>query len=303
MAKVQVFLLTHNRPNFVQKAVESVLAQNYDDFEFILSDNSTNDDTRELFKDFHHPKFKYIKRKSVGSFEHVWGHIFKEVRSPYFMMFHDDDELCPDYLKEVMAFGEGNPDVAAVGVNAYMIMGDRYTQETCLKNPDKVRFFSEKKDFISKYLTPGLTAPYPGYIYNSKVLNCTQLARSYGGKYSDMVFIAESMNLGKVAWLGKPLMRYRFHANQDSASPNIRDRLSMLRYIYKETSIKRRSPEAMSFRCGVWCDWLKYSYKKTLKRHQKRYFKILRIMLPYLLKNKFKQIGKILSFKRVKNGI
>ena len=59
--KVQVYILTYNRPQFILGAVESALQQERDNYEVIVSDNSTNDDTQKIFLRFRNPILKYIK--------------------------------------------------------------------------------------------------------------------------------------------------------------------------------------------------------------------------------------------------
>ena len=60
MDKIQVFILTHNRPTKIQFSIDSVLKQTYKNIELIISDNSTNEDTEKLLAKNYFNKFKYI---------------------------------------------------------------------------------------------------------------------------------------------------------------------------------------------------------------------------------------------------
>jgi hypothetical protein len=64
----------------------------------IISDNSTNDETKAIFEKKYYNKARYIHRIPTSS-DH-FNLILKEVDSEYFMMFHDDDVLLADMLQE-----------------------------------------------------------------------------------------------------------------------------------------------------------------------------------------------------------
>ena len=51
MHKIQIFIATFNRPTLVIKAINSALNQDFDSFELIISDNSTDDETESLILD------------------------------------------------------------------------------------------------------------------------------------------------------------------------------------------------------------------------------------------------------------
>ena len=46
---IQVYIPTHNRADFLKECVDSVLKQEYDSFQIIISDNSTNNETEKGF--------------------------------------------------------------------------------------------------------------------------------------------------------------------------------------------------------------------------------------------------------------
>jgi glycosyltransferase involved in cell wall biosynthesis len=69
MPSVQIFIATYNRPLLLEAAINSTLNQDFDSFEVIISDNSTNDETEKLISRFRDNRLKYIKRRpSLSSF-------------------------------------------------------------------------------------------------------------------------------------------------------------------------------------------------------------------------------------------
>jgi glycosyltransferase involved in cell wall biosynthesis len=298
--KIQVFLLTYNRPEYVKDAISSILNQDYDDFELIVSDNSTDSKTEELLKDIKHPKFKYLKRTpSLPSIEHFFKCIH-EVTSEYFVLFHDDDMMMTDYLSKVITALENNPSIAAAGTNCYFIYGNKQSKDVSFPEKNsKEELFDDIDKFVSNYLLFKPLAAYPSYMYRASFIKGIFLNINHGGKHSDVTFLMDILKRGKILWLMEPLIKYRIHSGQDSQKNEIHDRLSLLRYIYIQTSITRHSPEAMNYRRVAWCNWLKYSFQKNLKKHPKRYVKVFKYMLPYLIRNKWNQISKFFNLNKI----
>jgi glycosyltransferase involved in cell wall biosynthesis len=62
---VSVIIPTYNRLSFLQKAVDSVLAQTYSNFELIIVDDGSEDNTPDLFADYD-PAIVYLRQENKG---------------------------------------------------------------------------------------------------------------------------------------------------------------------------------------------------------------------------------------------
>jgi glycosyltransferase involved in cell wall biosynthesis len=56
-----VVIPTFNRGDLLPYAVQSVLKQTFEDFEIIVSDNCSSDDTPKVSKQFEDPRFRYLR--------------------------------------------------------------------------------------------------------------------------------------------------------------------------------------------------------------------------------------------------
>lgn len=284
---IQVFVQTHNRPRYVAQAVCSILAQDYPNFEVMVSDSSTNGETEEVFQGLKHRDLGYIRRDpAVTRIEHGDA-IRSEATAPYVCFFHDDDVMLPGYLSQTMAAFRGNVDLIAVGTNALLmsqdsVLGSRFI---CDIQSD-TNVWHSAEDLVKRYLTRKPVAPFPSYIYNMKGLGELRVQHTYGGKYSDVQFLVEILKRGKIAWLTNPLIGYRVHHGQDSVTPNLPARLSLLRYIYANTEISRRSREAMQYRQEAWREWLNMPGGELVFHHGPRRRRIERILACFLLRRR-----------------
>jgi glycosyltransferase involved in cell wall biosynthesis len=102
MSKVPLFSIvipTYNRSDLVQGAVRSVLGQTLNDFEVVVSDNCSQDDTRAVIEGFHDPRVRYVRTPSHGVIADSWEFARTQARGTLVMMLSDDDALVHNALE------------------------------------------------------------------------------------------------------------------------------------------------------------------------------------------------------------
>lgn len=102
--KVSVIMLTYNREAMVSDMIESVLRQSMDDFEFIIVDNGSSDNSGKI-ADFYATKdsrihVKHIRRSSIGAGRNVG---LDYSNGDYVAFVDDDDTLEPNYLETLLS--------------------------------------------------------------------------------------------------------------------------------------------------------------------------------------------------------
>lgn len=104
---VSVIIPTCNRSNLVERAIRSILAQTYADFELIIVDDASADDTRNAVVRFDDIRIQYIRhdRNRGGPAARNTG--IRRARGKYIALLDDDDEWHTTKLeKQVNAFKE-----------------------------------------------------------------------------------------------------------------------------------------------------------------------------------------------------
>jgi glycosyltransferase involved in cell wall biosynthesis len=93
-----IVIPTYNRSELVQGAVRSTLSQTFGDFEVVVSDNCSEDDTRTVIERFEDPRVRYARTPSHGTIGDSWEFARSQARGTLVMMLSDDDALVPATL-------------------------------------------------------------------------------------------------------------------------------------------------------------------------------------------------------------
>jgi glycosyltransferase involved in cell wall biosynthesis len=229
------------------RAVESALQQDYDAFEVIVSDNSTNDDTQKLFTNFSYPKLKYIRRIPSTTSNGHFNLVLSNVTSDYFILFHDDDEMYPDMVKTLHNTMTNNPSVVAAGADADRFKdGKKYKR--FMKPYKGDILLTSRAQVAEKYLKGNGMAPFPSYMYKNIVAQKLRFDLAHGGKYCDAAFLMDTATIGNIMLIAKPLMKYYYHTSQDSQQLSFYDKMSFIRFIHETTCFKKNHGLLRQFR-------------------------------------------------------
>jgi predicted O-linked N-acetylglucosamine transferase (SPINDLY family)/glycosyltransferase involved in cell wall biosynthesis len=112
---VSVLIPTHNRPDYGELALRSVLAQTYPNLEIVISDNSDDELTRERFAPYiaQHPYIHYLRAPGLD----VMGNFFNcyhAARGEFINFLMDDDLFHPNKIERMMSQMIAQPDVGVV---------------------------------------------------------------------------------------------------------------------------------------------------------------------------------------------
>lgn len=108
---VTVIVPTIGRPKYIKSAVNSVLMQDYEEIEVLISDNYPEISTRTVLGMMHDPRIRFIERdRRYESSEHM-NMCINEARGEYVMILSDDDLICPSYVSSMVGLFSENTDV------------------------------------------------------------------------------------------------------------------------------------------------------------------------------------------------
>jgi glycosyltransferase involved in cell wall biosynthesis len=114
MPTVSVIIPTYNRAALLKRAVESVLNQSYQDFEIIIVDDASTDDTREIVRLFEDRRITYLRQEKNGGEAAARNTGIGRATGKYIASHDSDDEWMPEKLAKQMRVFEGTSETLGV---------------------------------------------------------------------------------------------------------------------------------------------------------------------------------------------
>lgn len=126
--KVSVLIPTYNYGHFLDEAIQSVLAQTFDDFELIIMDNCSTDNTEAIVQPYlTDPRVNYHKNEKNLGLVGNWNKCLDHAQGQYIKFLCADDKFHPHLLEKFVAVMEAHPNVVLVtSFNTYF--GDRHRE-------------------------------------------------------------------------------------------------------------------------------------------------------------------------------
>ena len=140
MPKVSVIIPTYNRVELLRFAIESVLEQTFTNFEIIVSDDKSTDNTRDVVGDFSDERIKYILNEGKKGPSGARNTAILASAGEYIAFLDDDDKWLPEKLqKQVDMLDDSRLNIC--GVYTKSLKKDILTGKIISPNPetDKVR--------------------------------------------------------------------------------------------------------------------------------------------------------------------
>jgi glycosyltransferase involved in cell wall biosynthesis len=138
MPTVSILTPVYNGERYLEACIESVLAQTYDDFEYVILDNCSTDRTPEIISRYTTDKRVRVFRNDhlvpvMANYNRVGSLASADAR--YLKYVAADDLLFPDCVKSMVDVAEAHPDVGLVA--SYKIHG-RHVVSDAPPYPDEV---------------------------------------------------------------------------------------------------------------------------------------------------------------------
>lgn len=120
--KISVIMSTYNRAKLLPRSIESILNQTYGDFEFIIINDGSTDDTGEILKEYARKddRVKIITNPMNRGLIYSLDKGLNAARGQYIARMDDDDISLPDRFKRQIHYMENHPKITVLGTRAYV---------------------------------------------------------------------------------------------------------------------------------------------------------------------------------------
>jgi glycosyltransferase involved in cell wall biosynthesis len=215
---ISVIIATYNRARFLPETVESILRQRFHEYELIIVDDGSSDDTRQIVEAYG-PRVRYFYQDNRGpsaarnlGVRHAQG---------AWISIQDSDDLCaPNHLETLYGYAEKHPDCGMVFANGAYLGGPEHNRNTIVPAAKSRRLAEHGvglKDLFDKSIVRLQAALISKACYDALAGHDERLRISMDLDLSFRVF-----NRYPVAYLDEVVFYYRKHEDNSSGNQELR---------------------------------------------------------------------------------
>jgi len=220
MPTVSVIVPNYNHARFLRQRVDTILAQTYQDFELILLDDCSSDDSRAILTEYAaDPRVRLaFNDANSGSPFKQWNKGVRLARGKYIWIAESDDYAAPQFLERLVPLLEADPaigfaycrswrftEAGVSGVADYNLPDpDRWTRDFCV----------DGKELFRRYFA--LITPIPNasaVVFRKELFEQVGCADESLRLCGDWKVWAGMSLAGKVAYSSGPMNYFRYHSN------------------------------------------------------------------------------------------
>lgn len=202
--KASIMIPAYNVERFLSETLESALNQNFKDYEILIVNDGSTDDTKNII-DFYAKKDKRIRRinQENRGVSAARNRLLEESKGEFLIELDADDRLYPNSLEKVIDYFERNPDFRMV-----------YTDNNEINENGQVVKTSNKKELHAQFNELILHHHFPGHLKafrKSKIKRCkfdVNLPKSEDYDFLLKVIMKDYPNF-KMGYISEILYDYR----------------------------------------------------------------------------------------------
>lgn len=207
--KVSIGLPVFNGENYLAAAINSILQQDFEDFELIVSDNASTDATEAICRDYttRDKRIKYSRNATNIGASGNYNRVFELARGDFFKWASHDDECHPSLVRRCLEVFDAAPTSTVLVFTKAEIIDE--SGQVRLLSPDNISSASPRPvKRLARVLWSSAYAHSLWGVIRSAALRKTRLM---GCLEADHVLLAELALLGTSIEIPEPLYRMRRH--------------------------------------------------------------------------------------------
>jgi glycosyltransferase involved in cell wall biosynthesis len=201
--KITVLMPAYNAGKYIREAITSVLEQTYRNFELLIVNDGSTDDTISVILSFNDPRIVLVDQDHHGVAQAL--NTGLRLADTYYVARFDADDICmPDRLEKQFNFLEDHPDYVLVGSDAEYILepGDFLFSFKCIAH-------SNEEVQRNMYM-------YCPFIHSSVMYKKDEIIKAGGydahaHHFEDYLLWTSLAKIGKMQNLREPLIKVRFN--------------------------------------------------------------------------------------------
>ena len=175
--KISVIMAAYNSEDTIAESIESVINQTFSDWELIICDDGSSDDTYRIIKEYeakYPEKIIAIQNERNSKLPYSLNHCLRYATGEYIARMDADDRCYPERLEKQYEFLVANPEIDVVGTGMTCFDGDRITGERLLPKDPSARIIGLGVPFFHAtiMMKKAVYDALDGYSLKDYVLRC-----------------------------------------------------------------------------------------------------------------------------------
>jgi len=219
---VTVLMPAFNVEKYLNESIDSILAQTYTDFKFLIINDGSTDLTEEIILSYKDPRIIYIKNEQNLGYIDSLNKGIDFISSKYIIRMDADDIALPTRIEKQVNLMESRPDVTVCGSGKINFYSGKNQTETAVYT-----ITNEKHLFFSSIFNTSI--PHPSAIIRNDILQKTGIRYDKSYYYAeDKAMWLDLAQYGVLYNIEEPLIKYRIHLNQVSIQHNEIQRINSI---------------------------------------------------------------------------
>lgn len=210
---VSIIIPTYNRGHLIDETLDSVLAQTYPNWECIIVDDGSTDNTDTLVADYiaKDNRFQFFKLNHKGvSFARNYG--LKKISGAYIQFLDSDDLIHEDKIKialdDIIEKGGDNNDFVISNFMMFRESVDQLSPPFCQLNENVFSFSKVLYNWDFEFNIP----IHCGF-FHKRVFENFRFSETLGAKEDWIMWLCLFRNKPKIRFIDLPLAYYRYHTS------------------------------------------------------------------------------------------
>lgn len=205
--RVSIVIPTYNRADMVVECLESVFTQTYTDYEVIVVDDGSTDNTEEILKPYH-ARIKYIRHENKGNAAARNSGL--DIAKGELIAFLDSDDLwMPDKLRRDVDYLDSQPDVDMVCANGTFFGSPKFAGKKVV--PDKRAIPLARDGVTLKAIFTRSSLRPSAMVLRKRVIEGTNGFDPDFAACVDLDFAFRVLMKYKVVFINEPFFKMRKH--------------------------------------------------------------------------------------------
>jgi glycosyltransferase involved in cell wall biosynthesis len=202
----------YNSSLYLKQAIDSILDQTYDNFEFIVINDGSTDESLGIIKSYSDNRIKLLENDGNKGLIYSLNKGIAAATGKFIARMDADDIALPNRIESQLRFFESHTDISICGSATYHLMGDKLTKKSTYLSHDE----------IICWMLFNCSIVHPTLMFRSEVLKNEEVIFDNSFPHAeDYELWSRLLFKYKLASLDEPLLKYRIHANQVTKKHNL----------------------------------------------------------------------------------